>query len=61
MMYSSEGNLYYVMMEAVMEETLEPVVVYKSIGTGVIFVSPAEDFFSEIDGVRKFTLVSPDP
>lgn len=41
----NNGNLYEILSIGLLERTLESMVTYKDIETGVIWVRPAEEFF----------------
>lgn len=41
----NNGNLYELLSVGILERTLEAMVIYKDIETGVIWVRPSEEFF----------------
>lgn len=52
-----KGGLYFVEDLAYHTETEEPMVIYRN-SEGVLFSRPYYNFFSEVDGQKRFTKVS---
>jgi hypothetical protein len=49
-----KGGLYEVLYEATLESDLSPMIVYRAVVNGTVWVRPREVFFElvEVDGVR---------
>ncbi len=49
------GDKYEIISDALDSDNLESLIVYKSVKTGQVWVRPKEEFFSEVDGIPRFT------
>jgi len=48
------GDQYEIVNEALDSDDLKPLIVYRSVKTGQVWVRPKEEFFSEVNGVPRF-------